>query len=104
MNEYGIRAKSVSRWKDSTRYVLEECPFDNSHKAPDSVIIKMDSGAIAFKCFHNSCQGHDWHELRLKFEPDAYDDKRAEAEARIEAGWKAYKQYNRQRDDITYQV
>ena len=41
--------------------------------------------------------------LRLKYEPDAYDDKRAEDEARIEAGWKAYKAYNRQRNDIAYQ-
>lgn len=103
LNEYGLRVQAVKTWKDATRYVLEECPFDNSHKAPDSAIIKMANGAVCFKCLHNSCQGHDWHELRLKYEPDAYDDKRAEDEARIEAGWKAYKAYNRQRTDITYQ-
>ena len=103
LNEYGLRVHAVRAWKDATRYVLEECPFDDSHKAPDSAIIKMANGAVCFKCLHNSCQGHDWRELRLKFEPDAYDDKRAEDEARIEAGWKAYKAYNRQRTDITYQ-
>lgn len=103
LSEYGIRVHAVKRWKDATRYVLEECPFDNSHKAPDATIIKMPNGAICFKCLHNSCSGHDWHELRLKYEPDAYDDKRAENEARIEAGWKAYKAFNRQRNDITYQ-
>ena len=103
MREYGIRVHAIKTWKDATRYVLEECPFDGSHKAPDAAIIKMANGAVCFKCLHNSCQGHDWHELRLKYEPDAYDDKRAEDEARIEAGWKAYKAFNRQRNDIKYQ-
>lgn len=102
LREYGIRVSAIKTWKDATRYVLEECPFDGSHKAPDSAIIKMANGAVCFKCLHNSCQGHDWHELRLKYEPDAYDDKRAEDEARIEAGWKAYKAFNRQRNDIEY--
>lgn len=105
LDRYGLRVDKVSEWKGVTKYVLEECPFDGSHKAPDSAIIKMASGAITFKCFHNSCQGHDWHELRLKYEPDAYDDKNIEAEARIESGWKQHKEYlkyNRQRDDVIY--
>lgn len=106
LDRYGIRVASVKEWKDTTKYVLEECPFDGSHKAPDSAIIKMASGAVCFKCLHNSCSGHDWRELRLKYEPDAYDDKRAEDEARIESGWREHKEYlkyNRQRDDIMYQ-
>lgn len=103
LDEYGIRVDSVKQWKDTTKYILAECPFDSNHKAPDSTIIQMPSGAICFKCFHNSCNGHDWRELRLKYEPDAYDDKKAEDEARIEEGWKQYKAYNRQRTDITYQ-
>lgn len=102
LDRYGIRVASVKTWKDTTKYVLEECPFDSNHKAPDSTIIKMPSGAICFKCLHNSCQGHDWRELRLKYEPDAYDDKRAEDEARIEAGWKQYKAFNRNRTDLQY--
>ena len=102
ISEHGIRVVRVDRWKDTTKYVLEECPFDSSHKAPDATIIKQPSGAIAFKCFHNSCSGHDWHELRLKYEPDAYDDRTIEQEARIEDGWKAYKAFNRQRNDIEY--
>lgn len=103
IERYDIRIDKVKHWKDTTTYVLQECPFDESHKAPDSAIIKMPNGAICFKCLHNSCSGHDWRELRLKYEPDAYDDKRAEDEARIEAGWKAYKAFNRQRMDVPYQ-
>ena len=105
LEQNGIRVDSVKEWKDATKYVLAECPFDSNHKAPDSAVIKMQNGALAFKCLHNSCRGRDWHELRLKFEPDAYDDKRAEDDARYEAGWrewKAYLAYNRNRTDLTY--
>jgi hypothetical protein len=50
-------------------YVLSECPFDPRHKAPDSVIGQQPSGAVFFKCFHNSCQGYDWRALRERFDP-----------------------------------
>lgn len=102
LDRYGLRYE-VKPWKDVTRYILDECPFDHSHKAPDAIVMKQPTGAVSFKCFHNSCQGHDWHELRLMYEPDAYDDKRAADEARIEEGWKQYKAFNRNRTDIAYQ-
>lgn len=109
LNFYGIRVQAVKEWKDATRYVLEECPFDSNHKAPDATIIKMQSGAICFKCLHNSCSGRDWRELRLKYEPDAYDDKKLENDARIEEGYREHKrqlkylEYNYNRDDLTYE-
>lgn len=102
MQEHGIRVEKEKKWKDATKYILEECPFDGTHKAPDAVIIEHPNGAISFNCFHNSCTGHDWHEFRLKYEPDAYDDKRLEREERIEAGWKQWMAYNRNRQDIEY--
>lgn len=102
LDQYGLRVHAVKEWKDATRYVLEECPFDSNHKAPDATIIQMRSGAICFKCLHNSCSGHDWRELRLRYEPDAYDDKTTADEVRSEEGWKQYKAYNRNRTDITY--
>lgn len=94
MQQNGIRVDKTTSTPDwATKYILEECPFDSSHKAPDSMIILQKSGAIGFKCLHNSCSGRTWQDLRLKFEPDAYDDKRAEDDARIEEGWKKHKQY-----------
>ena len=56
-----------------TKFVLKECPFDSSHKAPDSAIFQTAQGAIGFKCLHNSCANHDWHELRKMLDPTAYD-------------------------------
>jgi hypothetical protein len=59
-------------------YVLSECPFDPRHKAPDSVIGQQPSGAVFFKCFHNSCQGYDWRALRERFDPKGGYDSRGE--------------------------
>lgn len=94
MSKHGIRYKEKPAG-DYTKYVLDECPFNHNHKAPDSMITVGRSGAIGFRCLHNSCQGYGWHDLRLLFEPDAYDDKTAEADARINQGWKEHKAYNR---------
>ena len=33
----------------------------------------MPNGAIAFKCYHNSCSQYDWRAFRLHFDPHAYD-------------------------------
>lgn len=102
MDRYGIRY-TPKPWKDITRYILDECPFDSTHTAPDAAIIKQANGAICFRCLHNSCQGRDWRTVRLMFEPDAYDDRNAADDARINEGWKQYKAYNRNRTDIAYQ-
>jgi hypothetical protein len=60
-------------------YVLSECPFDQQHKAPDASIGQQPSGAVFFKCFHASCQGYGWRELRERFEPKSSNgDRRKE--------------------------
>lgn len=84
--------RTTSTADGATKYILEECPFDNSHKAPDSMVIVQTNGAIGFRCLHNSCINHDWHELRQKFEPDAYDHGE-EDDKRLNEGWKIHKQY-----------
>ena len=71
--KHNIRVKKESRFNGGTRFVLEECLFDSNHKSPDSAILLRDNGIICYKCFHNSCQGKGWKDVRLMFEPDAYD-------------------------------
>ena len=56
-----------------TKFVLAECPFDSGHKSPDSAIFEFANGAIAFKCFHNSCSQYTWRDVREKFEPGIYE-------------------------------
>lgn len=75
-----------------TKYILDECPFDHNHKAPDSMITKGADGALGFQCFHNSCAGKTWRDVRILYEPDAYDHEmeRQEDDARINAGWREH--------------
>lgn len=70
--------------------MLDECPFDHSHRNGDSKIFIYPNGAVSFKCHHNSCRGYKWQDVRRKFEPDAYEHQ--EDDARIEAGWQKHKQ------------
>ena len=68
-----------------TKYILDECPFNSDHKAPDSMVTVSTSGALGFKCLHNSCSDKHWRDLRLKFEPDAYEY--SNADRRIDEGY-----------------
>lgn len=65
-------AKEVPLSGGGTKFVLAHCPFDEGHKAPDSALFELPNGAIAFKCYHNSCAQYDWRSFRLHYEPDAY--------------------------------
>ena len=97
MSRYGIRY-SAKAWNGGIKYILDECPFDSSHKAPDSMITKSANGAIGFKCLHNHCQDYHWRELRLKYEPDAYEYN--DSDRRIEEGWK---KHNRDKQQLMQQ-
>ena len=94
LQEHGLYGKEVNAG-DYTKIILDECPFDPSHKAPDSMITIGSSGAIGFKCFHNSCQGKTWRDVRLKYEPDAYSGNADDS--RIDAGWAQHQLHNRQK-------
>lgn len=72
-------------------YKLDECPFDASHKDGDAKIFLYQNGAIAFKCHHNSCNQYKWQDVRLKFEPDAYDNKQQIEDERIDEGYRKHK-------------
>ena len=86
MDNYGI-SYNAKPWNGGIKYILDECPFDSNHKAPDSMITKAANGAIGFKCLHRHCQNYHWQDLRVKFEPDAYDYDFNENDRRIEEGW-----------------
>lgn len=100
MVRYGI-AYTKKDSGDYTKYVLAECPFDHNHKAPDSMITVGRSGAIGFKCLHNSCRDKTWKDVRMMYEPHAYDQR--EEDRHIDDGWNQHKLYNRTKA-IDYQV
>lgn len=85
LSKHNIEVVKRSRFKDGTKLVLKHCPFNPEHQAPDSAIFIMDSGAIGFKCLHNSCSGYTWKDVRLHFDPEAYSHR-------------DYAEYERKRD------
>lgn len=93
MNSHGLQY-TVKAGDGYTKYILDECPFDSNHKAPDSMIIRQHSGAIGFKCLHNSCSDKKWQDVRKLFEPDAYEKSELEFERIIEEG---IRRHNRDR-------
>lgn len=74
LNKHSLEYRTVNTGL-GTRYILKECPFNSSHKDPDSMVFQHTNGALEFKCFHSSCDHYHWKEFRLHFEPDAYDKK-----------------------------
>jgi len=73
LSNHNVRVAEESTFNNGRKIVLEECPFDSNHKAPDAAIFELSNGAIGFKCFHSSCSNRTWQDVRKTFEPDAYE-------------------------------
>ena len=78
-------------------YKLDHCPFDPSHTNGDAKIFQYGDGAIAFKCHHNSCRKYKWQDVRLKYEPDAYDH---DDDSHIDEGYRRHKQQKAEEDAV----
>lgn len=81
-------------YKNGIKFVLKECPFNSNHKSPDSAIFQLSSGAIGFKCMHNSCFGKTWQDVRKIYEPEAYERAADDRDRRIEEGWRKHNANN----------
>ena len=75
LQKHNIEVTKVENVADGKKYVLKHCIFNHSHTGKDAVIFQRNSGQIAYHCFHSSCQQYSWRDVRLMFEPDAYDRK-----------------------------
>ena len=73
--EHNIPVKKKLEWAGGKRFILEHCLFNESHKGYDAAIIQTNDGKICYNCFHASCAENHWREVRLMYEPDAYDEK-----------------------------
>lgn len=82
LDKYHIEYQKSS-FSGGDKYILDHCPFDSNHKGKDAVIFQSTDGRIGFNCFHNSCSDKRWKDVRLLFEPDAYEKKQMDYEKRI---------------------
>lgn len=71
----GINVKNTVAYQGGTKYELEHCLFDHSHKGKDACLFKLGNGAIGYKCLHNSCSQYKWQDVRLLFDATAYNQK-----------------------------
>ena len=96
MREHGLSYSEDSNDRAKI-YKLDHCPFDPSHTNGDAKIFQYGDGAIAFKCHHNSCRKYKWQDVRLKYEPDAYDH---EDDSHIDEGYRRHKQQKAEEDAV----
>lgn len=90
MRKHGMTYTEDSNSR-SQIFRLDECPFDPNHRDGDAKVFLYPNGAIAFKCHHNSCRQYKWQDVRMRFEPDAYEKPDTSADdARIDAGYKKH--------------
>lgn len=82
LEKNGLHFRETS-FSNGTKYILDHCPFDSSHKGKDAAVFRYDNGALHFHCFHRSCADKKWQDLRVLFEPDAYERKNQAEEKRI---------------------
>lgn len=79
-NCIGYKEKGTGR-DSSIIYALDECPFDSNHRNGDAKIFSYPDGRISFRCHHNSCSGRSWQDVRMHYEPNAYDHDRTQNDA-----------------------
>ena len=75
LDEHGIKYREKSNG-GSTMYELETCPWIESHsdrKKWDSALFVDKNGRITFNCTHSHCKDKRWQDVRLFYEPNAYD-------------------------------
>ena len=59
---------------DYDKIVLDHCPFNHDHKAPDAaVFVSKKDGRKTFKCFHNSCSDKKWKHVVELYEQETGD-------------------------------
>lgn len=82
LDKYGIEYKKTS-FSGGDKYILDHCVFDPNHKGKDAIIFRNSNGSLAYHCFHSSCADKKWRDVRILFEPEAYERRHQEYEKKI---------------------
>jgi hypothetical protein len=62
--KYGITIKTVKQYGTSTLYIIDPCVFNADHSGGEAAIGQCADGTLFYQCYHNSCQGRTWAEVR----------------------------------------
>ena len=63
IEQHQLKLAYSAPYQDGMKYILSECPFEESHKDKSAYIIQFASGKVAAGCHHNSCSGKNWQTL-----------------------------------------
>jgi hypothetical protein len=69
LKAHGLGVAKEGPWNGGYRWVLADCPWDDSHQNQSAYVVQFASGPVAAGCQHNSCRGNNWHALRDLQEP-----------------------------------
>lgn len=75
LTAHGVHIAKKLPYADGTKLVLEECPFNSQHKAPDSMVFVGADGRVGFRCLHAHCADKKWQDVRELFEPGYREDR-----------------------------
>lgn len=68
LEKHKVSIKNEFRKGDADIIQLKECVFDSDHNRGESGIFVNDEGLITYHCFHDSCSGKTYPELKEKLE------------------------------------
>ena len=71
ITERGLPVVAEGAWgTGGHKWILNPCPFNESHTNRAAYIVQQPGGAISAGCKHSSCAGKGWSDLRTLFEPE----------------------------------
>jgi hypothetical protein len=62
--QYAVKSGQAADGSSWTTYELHPCPFNPEHTNGSAVLMQFATGAVAFKCHHNSCADKNWSMLK----------------------------------------
>ena len=63
LTKHGIRFRAAQSYQGGRKLILEECPWDPTHRAPDAAVFEAADGRLGFRCLHNSCRNLSWRDF-----------------------------------------
>src|SRR5262245_3761438 len=67
---HGVTIKREKLWRDrAIVYELVACVFNPEHNRGEACVIQFPNGAVCYRCFHQSCTGKTWADLRTLVDP-----------------------------------
>jgi hypothetical protein len=65
LRKRGVAFSGPLSYGEHKKLVLERCVFNPDHVGSSAAVILRKDGSVGYKCFHNSCRGKAWRDVRV---------------------------------------